>query len=133
MVQHIGDWGLVAVWLGLAFVTTSYFIVVRRWWADLLGATIGFVFLSVALVLGVVTWRIMGWPLHGDIMVWRAVLYPLLATAIWCGGCVMIWAQFWAPRRKSRRDLRNERLHEAVRSGSGPGTDGGRDDVAGRL
>jgi hypothetical protein len=80
------------------------FLVSVRWWTDVLGRILAFVFGSMATMCAVIIVVTLGIPVPGLVHV-RAALYTAFAVSVWGGVVAFLWAQFAAPRlRRYRRD-----------------------------
>jgi hypothetical protein len=89
--------------LGIAIVTVTYLAIVR-WWTDHLGRVLAGLLTAVSLVLALTVLRIMKVDLPGNDLAWRAIVFWLFASAVWSALVTMLWAQFFAPRRRSTGD-----------------------------
>lgn len=102
MLGTLGDTGFLIAGSGIVSFTIVFLILVR-WWSDLLGATIAGVvfFTSMVVILGFA--RVYNIDLPGGVDLWRAILYPTLGAFIWWAVIMMVWAQLMAPRINKRR------------------------------
>jgi phosphotransferase system glucose/maltose/N-acetylglucosamine-specific IIC component len=119
--------------LGIVAFAVSFFAVVR-WWTDLLGRVLAFVFGITSLVLLVSAYRSLTQiDSHGFLTV-RAIVYWVFGIGIWTGLISFYWFQFFAPRIRHRTTRREDERHEqeADVAAGRSARDGGSDDRAGR-
>lgn len=105
MLRAIGDVGFVFASLGVVAFTVLFLVAVR-WWTDHLGRAIASVMGLTSLIAILACFRLMDIPLVGGVDLWRAIIYPLLGLSLWVSVVMFTWAQFIAPRVKSRRERR---------------------------
>lgn len=125
---ELGDWGYRIGSVGIVVFTVAFLVVVR-WWSDLLGRVIAGVFSITSGILLTGAYRTLE---PGDTPVflwWRAVIYVLFGVVIWSGIFTFIWVQFFAPRIKERKDKHNAEIALAgsrhYRDGNSDHTPGG--------
>lgn len=123
---EVGSWGYQIGALGIVTFTVSFLMVVR-WWTDLLGRVLAFVFTITSIVLLLSAYRSLTHADSENFMIVRLVVYWTYGVGVWGGIVSFLWFQFFAPRVKhltTRRDRQNE---ESTMAGSRNDRDGGSD------
>lgn len=128
---EIGSWGYQIGALGIVAFTACFLIAVR-WWTDLLGKILAFVFGITSLVLLLSAYRSITQTTADGFLIVRVLLYWTFAIGTWTGLFSFFWFQFFAPRIRqgmtTRREARDEKADLAR---TRPGSDGDRYDRAG--
>lgn len=113
MVETLGNVGYQIGAVGIAAFTLAFLVIVR-WWTDLLGRLIAGVLFTLTLVLIMSTLRMLHVELPGGLLTWRLGVFWLFGAVVWSALGTFIWAQFWAPRIResarmtTRREYRSE-------------------------
>lgn len=97
----VGDIGLVLAGVGIIVFALLFGFSVK-WWTDWLGRIIFAFFASIAVIMGLVIWRILDWPL-AYAQLWRALLFGAMAISIWGGVIAFVVSQFTRRRVRSGR------------------------------
>ena len=130
-----GSWGYQIGALGIVAFTLAFLIVVR-WWTDLLGRVLAFVFTITSVVLLISAYRALTLTNSHGFLTVRVIVYWVFGLGIWTGLTSFFWFQFFAPRIRRNRTTRKEHQehveeHEGGMASSGPDRDGDSHDRAG--
>jgi hypothetical protein len=142
MLENFGNLGYQIGALGIIAFTIAFLVVVR-WWTDILGRVIAGVFSATSAVLIMTTLRMFGYANAEAFFAWRAAVFWLFGIGVWSGLGTFLWSQFMARRvnprgvrskvttPQTRREHRNEevdladrRPHRDVGPHDRPGGDG---------
>lgn len=104
MLLNAGNWGYFVGAIGILLLTVSYLVIVDRWWKDLLGLVLGAVLITVSSVIATSTIRLWMPDIAGWFLYLRVAVFWAFALAVWSGLGLFLWAQFFAPRIKQRKD-----------------------------
>lgn len=117
--------------LGIVAFAISFFVVVR-WWTDLLGRVLAFIFGVISVVLVLSAYRSLTQTEAGGFLVVRAIVYWVYGIGIWTGLALFYWFQFFAPRIRNRTTRRERDEQESNVAAPRPRGDGGAYDRTGR-
>lgn len=136
MVETLGNIGYQVGAVGIVAFAVS-FLVITRWWTDLLGRLVAGVLITISAVLTMTVMRMLEVPLPGGLMVWRLVVFWAFGLAVWTALSTFLWAQFLAPRiRKQTGRMTTRREHRSEQetdlAGSGDSRNGSLHDHSGR-
>lgn len=137
MVENIGNIGYQVGAIGIVLFSAS-FLIITRWWTDLLGRLVAGVLFTISAVLSMTVARMMNVEFPGGLFLWRAIVFWAFAFAVWTALCTFVWAQFLAPRirKTSGRMTTRREFHrdeqEAGLADSRHRSDGDLHDRAGR-
>lgn len=113
MVESIGNIGYQVGAVGIISFTVS-FLLITRWWTDLLGRLVAGVLFTISAVLSMTVARMLNVQFPGGLFLWRAIVFWAFAFAVWTALCTFLWAQFLAPRiRKDTGRMTTRREHNS--------------------
>lgn len=99
--------------VGIVAFTLAYLVIVR-WWTDILGRVVAGVLFAMSGVLVISTIR----QIHPDVteafLVWRLVVFWFFGVGVWTALGTFVWAQFFAPRIKGTTRPNRKWNHEEI-------------------